>query len=344
MKLGRLERIDPREVWPHEAHDMTPWLLDNADVLGDVLGIDLELTGAEYPVGAFSLDLIGRDLTHDCVLIVENQLTPTDHGHLGQLITYAAGTEAGTVVWVAPSFREEHREALALLNTLGGERLRFFGVQLGVVRIGASDAAPLLELQAQPNDWAAQASATVQAASQTTGKSAAYGAFWTTMLERIRAEHPDWTNSRRPGSGNWLPMRSPFRGDGTYSLVFSQGNQLRTELYIDNTDRDRVTAIFSALERRKDRIEQTYGEPLAWEELPNRRASRVAAYTDGDVLDTDRHADFVAWFLDTQVRLRQAIDEVLPEVRAEVETASISGLDGQPAPTDRSVYDALGRG
>jgi hypothetical protein len=70
MKLGRLERIDPRLVWPHEAHDMTPWLLNNADVLSDVLGIDLELSAAEHPVGAFSLDLIGRDLTHDCVLIV----------------------------------------------------------------------------------------------------------------------------------------------------------------------------------------------------------------------------------------------------------------------------------
>jgi hypothetical protein len=66
-----------------------------------VLGIDLELSAAEHPVGGCALDLIGRDLTNNCVLIVENQLTITDHGHLGQILTYAAGTDAGTVVWLA---------------------------------------------------------------------------------------------------------------------------------------------------------------------------------------------------------------------------------------------------
>jgi len=62
LELGRIERLDLRTVWPHEAHLLTPWLLDNADVLSDVLGIDIELTAAEHAVGSFSLDLIGRDL------------------------------------------------------------------------------------------------------------------------------------------------------------------------------------------------------------------------------------------------------------------------------------------
>src|SRR2546423_984150 len=109
VQLSRLQPLDPREVWVHEAHDFTPWLLANADALADVLGIDIELTAAEHPVGTFSLDLVGRDLTNSCVLMVENQLTATDHGHLGQLLTYAAGTGARTIVWMATSFREEHR-------------------------------------------------------------------------------------------------------------------------------------------------------------------------------------------------------------------------------------------
>jgi len=102
--LGHLEHLDPRSVWLYEAHGFTPWLLDNADELSSALGIDLELTSAEHAVGGFALDLIGRDLTNNCVLIVENQLTGTDHGHLGQLLTYAAGTEGGTVVWLATKF------------------------------------------------------------------------------------------------------------------------------------------------------------------------------------------------------------------------------------------------
>lgn len=321
MELGRLERLDPRTVWAHEAYDMTPWLLSNADVLGDVLGIDLELSSAEHPVGAFSLDLIGRDLTHDCVLIVENQLTQTDHGHLGQLITYAAGTDAGTVVWVAPSFREEHREALALLNNLGGERVRFFGVQLGVVRIGDSAAAPLLELQAQPNDWAAQVSTTARVASREGSKTAAYAEFWAVMLDRIRAEHPAWTRARRAGGDNWLSLGSAFRSAG-YNLVFPRG-KIRSELYIDDLDRDRVGVVFSALQRHRAEIERIYGAELVWEGTRG-RASRVCADADGDVMQTDRHGDFVAWFLDAQQRLRRAIDAVTPAVLADIERAEQS--------------------
>jgi len=87
--LSKLQPVDPRTVWPHEADDFTPWLLDNADHLADVLGIELALTANEHPVGGFSLDLIGEDLTNDCTLIVENQLATTDHTRLGQLLTYA---------------------------------------------------------------------------------------------------------------------------------------------------------------------------------------------------------------------------------------------------------------
>jgi hypothetical protein len=146
--LGRLRPLDPRSVWPHEAHDFTPWLLENADALAEALGLDIELSAAEHPVGGFALDLVGRDMTNNCVLIVENQLSATDHGHLGQLLTYAAGTDARTVVWLAPTFREEHRQALDYLNGLGGENARFFGVEIGVVRIGNSDPAPLFKLRA----------------------------------------------------------------------------------------------------------------------------------------------------------------------------------------------------
>src|SRR5438270_12040060 len=107
-QLGRLERVDPRLVWQHEAHDFTPWLLANADRLAEALGIELVLEAAEHAVGGYSLDLIGRDLSNGSVLIVENQLGPTDHSHLGQVLTYAAGTSASTIVWIATSFREEH--------------------------------------------------------------------------------------------------------------------------------------------------------------------------------------------------------------------------------------------
>ena len=54
VDLGEIQRVDLREVWPHEAQDFTPWLAENLDKLGKVLGLDLELRASEAAVGLFS--------------------------------------------------------------------------------------------------------------------------------------------------------------------------------------------------------------------------------------------------------------------------------------------------
>lgn len=305
--LGQLTALDPRTVWAHEAHHFTPWLLDNAASLGAVLGIDLELSAAEHPVGGFALDLLGRDLTNDCVLIVENQLTTTDHGHLGQLLTYAAGTDAGTVIWLATAFREEHRRALDLLNDLGGEAVRFFGVEIGVVKIGDSSPAPLFKLRAQPNDWHAMVASAAKTNSQQAGKAALYQSFWGRFIERVKLQQPGWTNAHKPPAANWFSMPSQFKGGPYYSASFAQGGKLRSELYIDYGDAEQNTALFSSLLSRREVTEERYGAPLTWEELPEKRACRIADYADGDV-SNEQHADaYIDWLIDSGARLRSAL-------------------------------------
>ncbi|WP_049757146.1 hypothetical protein [Ammonifex degensii] len=111
-QLGRLEKIDPREVWPNEAWDFTPWLRDNIQELSEALGLDLEIVETEDVVGDFWVDMVGKDVGSGRPVVIENQLGPTDHDHLGKLLTYAAGKDAGVVIWVATDFRDEHRQAL----------------------------------------------------------------------------------------------------------------------------------------------------------------------------------------------------------------------------------------
>lgn len=307
-QLGRLEALEPRSVWAHEAHDFTPWLLENADALASVLGIDIELSGAEHPIGGFALDLIGRDLTNNCVLVVENQLTPTDHGHLGQTVTYAAGTDAKTIVWMATAFREEHRQALDFLNALGGDEVRFFGVEIGVVRIGNSDPAPLFKLRAQPNDWHAEVAAAAKATSQMAGKAPLYQSFWTRFLERVKQERPGWTNAQKPQTANWFAMACPFKGGPYFAASFAQGGKLRYELYIDFGNGEANTDLFNALSLQKAEIESEFGEPLSWEALPEKRASRIATYGEGDVTNGDKFDDYISWFFESGGRLRTAIE------------------------------------
>jgi hypothetical protein len=303
--LGRLTRVAPREVWSHEAHSFTPWLLDNVDVLSDLLGMDLELDEAEHPVGSFSLDLKGRDLMTGGVVIVENQLETSDHTHLGQILTYAAGTDPTTIVWVAPAFRPEHRAALDWLNARTDENTRFFGVELGVVRIGESDPAPDFKLVAQPNDWEKTVRA-ANAAAEVTGKQARYLTFWTRWMEVLHSERPGWSRATRAPSAAWYSMTAGVPHATFYTSFTKRG--LSSELVFESPDPEENLARFEDLLAKREEVEQAYGGPLEWQDLPQRKSTRLADYLEGaEVNDEARWDEYVAWMLDRHSRLRNAL-------------------------------------
>ena len=151
--LAKIERVDLREAWPNEARDFTPWLAENIAELGEALGMDLELQQTEAAVGGYSLDVLATDLNQDRPVIIENQLEPTNHDHLGKLLTYAAGYDANVIVWLTREFRDEHRQALDWLNQRTGEDTQFFGVVVELWRIGDSLPAPHFKAVATPNEW-----------------------------------------------------------------------------------------------------------------------------------------------------------------------------------------------
>src|SRR5690242_15892823 len=86
VTLTKMLKVDIREAWPSEPYDFTPWLLENAAELSEVLGVEVELQSREHAVGKFSLDLYGNLAGSDKVVIVENQYGTTDHSHLGQIM------------------------------------------------------------------------------------------------------------------------------------------------------------------------------------------------------------------------------------------------------------------
>ena len=130
-ELGRLERVELREVWPNEAADFTPWLADeeNLSILAETLNMELELEGSEVNVESGIVDLLCRRVDNSVVLI-ENQLEETDPDHLGRILAYAASLDADTVIWIAREFRDEHRAVLDRQNAITDERYQYFGVEI----------------------------------------------------------------------------------------------------------------------------------------------------------------------------------------------------------------------
>lgn len=73
----------------------------------------------EKSVGPFKADILCKDTLSGHWVLIENQLSRTDHSHLGHLLTYAAGLQAVTIVRIAAPFTEEHRAARVALDGRG---------------------------------------------------------------------------------------------------------------------------------------------------------------------------------------------------------------------------------
>src|SRR5437879_4291822 len=117
MSLGKLERVDLRTAWKHEALDFTKRLAqeENLSQLSDEIGIEIESPQTEVSVGSFQADILAEDQDGNKV-IIENQLEPSNHDHLGKLITYASGLQAKTIIWIVGDVKDEHKQAIDWLN------------------------------------------------------------------------------------------------------------------------------------------------------------------------------------------------------------------------------------
>ena len=154
MNPGNIQPVSLREVWPDEAFHFTPWLAENIDKLGNVLGLNLKVERTEAPVGSFSLDILAWDVDGKRPVVIENQLETTDHDHLGKLLTYVARYDARdscVVVWLARAFRDEHRRALNWLNQHTRENTEVFGVAVETWRINYFRPLPQLDIEVSPS-------------------------------------------------------------------------------------------------------------------------------------------------------------------------------------------------
>jgi len=152
LGLGRLERLDLKSFWGEQLPDLTPWFLQNIDLLGETLGIDITPLEREVNVDTGAFKVLGTDATGRPI-VIENRLEATDHNQLGQMIVHASGLDAAVVIWVAPRFHEEFRRGLDWLNDRTDSKVDFFGVEIGLVRIGRSLPAPVLDVVVQPRNW-----------------------------------------------------------------------------------------------------------------------------------------------------------------------------------------------
>jgi len=296
ITLGRLERVDPRHVWVTEDGYFTPWLAkeENLELLGDTIGLELELGGTEQFVGPFRADIVCKDTVSDTWVLVENQLERTDHGHLGQLITYAAGLNAVTIVWIAHRFTDEHRAAMDWLNEVTDESINFFGLEIELWRIGDSPVAPKFNIVSKPNDWTRTiVTSRRQLEDDVTPTKQLQLEYWQSLVDYL-VEHHSTIGIRKPRAQHWMNFaigRSGFRLTA-YANVREHRVGIQIWIFKGN-----IKALFHQLYLEKAVIEQELGTKLEWRELPDNKYSSIALHNHSlDPADRSQWPKQHAWF------------------------------------------------
>ena len=277
--LGRLTPVELRDVWSSEASDFTPWLAreENLSILGEVLGVELELEAQERAVGPFRADILCKDIGSGAWVLVENQLERSDHLHLGQLLTYASGLEAVTIVWIAACFTEEHRSTLDWLNKITDESFRFFGLEVELWRIGESSAAPKFNVVSKPNNWSRSVAQAARAIddSKLSPTAVMQRAYWDALHAVLNEVAGPVSGNRKAQPQSWMEYSIGRSRFALGAVMVRAKRRIRSELYLSGP---KAKASFYLLCEQKDDIERELGYSLDWEELPAGTDSRISSY------------------------------------------------------------------
>lgn len=294
-RLGKIESVDIREVWRDEARDFTPWLAseDGLNLLGEELGVELELISRESRAGLYKADIVAKILNddeEDRIVIIENQLSATDHDHLGKIITYASGHNAVTCVWIAPAFSDDHRQAIDWLNeNMTG--VTFFALEIGLIKIGESEPALQFKVISSPNEWTRAIRASQ--AKELSEVKLDQLRFWQELREFAHGQKGAKIQLGRTPSPkhrfNIAIGRSGFRLTLTVNSVSAR---VGCEIFMHD---ENAKQFFDQLFTQKVNIESELGYELEWQRLEEKKGSRIAVYRDGLIENENERQELIEW-------------------------------------------------
>jgi hypothetical protein len=297
-KFGRLEEVPLRDYWKNEPQNFTKWLSEkeNLDLLGKTIGISLETEQTEAEVGDFYADILAKDENGNYV-IIENQLETTDHTHLGQIIAYASGKEAKTIVWIAKKFRDEFKKAIEWLNEHTDDDINFFAIEIELWKIGNSDPAPKFAIVEQPNEWAKVFKKTrnVKETSETELKRLE---FWT-GLKDYALENKINFFTHKPSKDHWYNISMGISGAYISLTALIQTNKITCSFWIDDNKE-----LFDNLESYKNDIEKDLGYSLNWDrKSDNKKASCIIIDKQNDFTNEDNN-DAYEWLIEKAIQFQ----------------------------------------
>jgi hypothetical protein len=279
---------------------------NNLNLLAETLRLgELSNPRTEVSVGSFYIDILADEGN---TVVIENQFGSTDHTHLGQIMTYVGGQEgkATTVVWIAESFRDEHRAAIDWLNASTLPEFDFFAVEVEVFKIGDSTAAPHFNVVAYPNNWSRRVTGATRSNEQFGDREREYVAFWSGFQSLLKERNvPFRVESLAPPSGYYWIFGIGRAGFRLLARAGMRDDLLGVELRINL--RTYSKSAYDKLLDQKDAIETEIGEKLKWLRLEGQIRSKIELTTaEFKLTDRAKWPEAHSWLAARLMKFREA--------------------------------------
>jgi len=133
--------------------------------------------------------------------------------------------------------------------------------------------------------------------------------FWGELLEKAKVKTKLHAKVS-PGIENWISAGAGKSGLGFNYVVRMDDAQV--ELYIDNGEAESNKKVFNTFLQQKVEIEGLFGDPLDWQLLPDKRASRIRYLISGYGLkDEDQWDELQSKLVDAMIRLERTFRLVI---------------------------------
>lgn len=142
--------------------------------------------------------------------------------------------------------------------------------------------------------------------------------FWEAALEQLRTDGVTLYQNINPAKDHWLSAGSGMRSC-PYQMIFSR-DEARVEISLQRSDATENKWIFDQLFANKDQIERSFGAPLDWRRMDDKKASRIVFAQPFDGFDRTVWSQMINWLSEHIQKLEASFSEPLTRLNKQIRT------------------------
>lgn len=142
--------------------------------------------------------------------------------------------------------------------------------------------------------------------------------FWHGTLEALRLAGVGLYANVSPSRDHWLNAGSGTSGV-YYSIIFNR-DQARVNFALDTRGKDVNKAMFDYLFERKEQIEGSFGGPLSWRRMEDKKVSLIGCFASFDGHNRETWPSMIAWLVEHVQKMEKAFDKEVPGLRGVAKT------------------------